>query len=137
MPTSSPVNTVVRARTTTWVPVLMVMALAFAGILLLSDLPFVPAQLHPYLSSLPLAIAGIVYAIFQIRVRPALGVLLKRLLLAATFVIWAADQLLPPGRFATVVGDVVFAAYVLDLYWLVQEQVAAVNAASYPGDPST
>ena len=105
----------------------MICALIFAGSLLISNLSSTSVRLHAYLSSLPLAIAGIGYAILQLRVRPPRGMLLKRLLLAATFVIWAVDQLLPAGRVATVVGDVVIAAYVLDLYWLSQEQMAAVN----------
>jgi hypothetical protein len=50
-----------------------------------------------------------------------MGTLLKRLLLAGTFVTWAVDQLLPAGQLATFIGDVVITAYVLDLYWLIQE----------------
>jgi len=103
---------------------LITIALALAGILLLSNLPFIPDKLHAYLSSLPLAMAGIGYAILQFRVTPPRAVLLKRLLLAATFIIWAVDQLLPSGRLATVIGDVVIAAYVLDLFWLSQEQAS-------------
>jgi hypothetical protein len=99
-------------------------ALALAGVLLLSNLPFIPARLHGYLSSLPLALAGIAYAILQLLLRPPRERLLKRLVLAATFLIWAVNQLMPPGRLALFVGDVVVAAYVLDLYWLVQEQEA-------------
>jgi len=99
-------------------------ALALAGVLLLSNLPFIPARLHGYLSSLPLALAGIAYAILQLLLRPPRERLLKRLVLAATFLIWAVNQLMPPGRLALFVGDVVVAAYVLDLYWLVQEQAA-------------
>ena len=112
----------------TWVRSLMTVAVALGGILLLSNLPFISDGLHIYLSALPLAIAGIVYAMLQLRVRPRRGTLLKRLLLAATFVIWAVDQLLPSGSLATFIGDVVISAYVLDLYWLVQEQMAAVNS---------
>jgi hypothetical protein len=114
----------------TRVRILMMIALALAGILLLSNLSVIPARLHGYLSSLPLAMAGIGYAILQLRVRPPRGTLLKRLLLAATFVIWAVDQLLPSGPLATFIGDVVIAAYVLDLYWLIQEQVSTVNSTS-------
>jgi hypothetical protein len=98
------------------------LAVLLAGVLLLSNLPFVPSGMHRYLSAVPLALAGIGYAVLQIRARPARGILLKRLMLAATFLLWAVDQLLPPGRMATTIGDVVIAAYVLDLYWLVQEQ---------------
>jgi hypothetical protein len=98
------------------------MALAFAGLLLLSNLPVISDKLHSYLSSLPLAIAGTAYAILQLRAGTPRGTFYKRMLLAATFVIWAIDQLLPPGRLATLIGDAVIAAYVLDLYWLTQEQ---------------
>ena len=102
---------------------LLLGGLVLAGVLLASNLPIVPAALHPYLSALPLAAAGIGYAILQIHLRPEFGTLVKRLMLAATFVLWAVHQLLPAGRLATFVGDVVIAAYVLDLYWLTQEQV--------------
>lgn len=99
-------------------------ALALGGILLFSDLPTVPDRFHSYLSSLPLAVAGIGYASLQLFRRPPLETMLKRLLLAATFVLWAVNQLLPAGKAATFIGDVVIVAYILDLYWLIQEQVA-------------
>ena len=97
-------------------------AVLLSAILLASNWPFVPGDMHTYLSAAPLALAGIGYAALQIYIKPVWSTLLKRLMLAATFVLWAVDQLLPPGRIATVIGDVVIAAYVLDLYWLVQEQ---------------
>jgi hypothetical protein len=107
----------------------MTVSLVLAGVLLLSDLPRTPSQLHAFLSSLPLAMAGIGYAIVQLLTRPSRKKSLKRLLLAATFVIWAIDQLLPAGKPATFIGDVVIAAYVLDLYWLIQEQLASVSSS--------
>jgi hypothetical protein len=112
----------------------MMAALALAGILLLSNLSLISARQHAYISSVPLAMAGIGYAILQLHARPARGTLLKRLLLAGTFVLWAVDQLLPSGRLATFIGDVVIAAYVLDLYWLSQEQAAVVDSASDSGN---
>lgn len=124
-------------KSTAWVRSLMMIALSLAGVLLLANLPLISPRLHAYLSSLPLAMAGIVYAILQFRVRPSLGTLLKRLLLAGTFIIWAVDQLLPAGQLATFIGDVVIAAYVLDLYWLIQEQVAVVSSTSDSDDCST
>jgi hypothetical protein len=47
---------------------------------------------------------------------------MRRLLLAGTFILWAIDQLLPSGRLAMVIGDAVVSAYVLDLFWIIQEQ---------------
>lgn len=110
--------------------VMPMLSVLLAGALLASNLPFVPGRLHFYLCALPLALAGAGYAMLQVFVKPPLGMLLKRLLLAATFLMWAVDQLLPPGRAATVLGDVVIAAYVLDLYWLAQEQIALSQAES-------
>jgi hypothetical protein len=105
----------------------MTVSVALAVVLLLSNLPFVPVRLHVTLSALPLALAGFTYAALVLRLRPARRTLLKRLLLAATFVIWAVDQLLPPGHLATFIGDVVIAAYVLDLYWLIEEQTLSAS----------
>jgi hypothetical protein len=115
--------TVARAKPAQYgLRILPAFSVLLAGVLLASNLPFVPGRMHAYLSAAPLALAGIGYAALQIRARPARPTLWKRLLLAATFILWAVGQLLPAGRMATVVGDVVIAAYVLDLYWLVQEQ---------------
>lgn len=111
---------------------LMTTALVFAGLLLLSNLSLISDRLHAGLSSIPLAMAGVGYAVLQLRVGPPRGILFKRLLLAATFVIWAVDQLLPSGRLATLIGDVVIAAYVLDLFWLSQEQARDVLPPASP-----
>jgi hypothetical protein len=72
-----------------------------------------------------LALAGIAYGVLQISLRPPRRTLAKRLLLAASFIFWAIDQLLPSGRIATVIGDAVVSAYVLDLFWIIQEQGTA------------
>ncbi|HEX4773456.1 MAG TPA: hypothetical protein VH351_21675 [Bryobacteraceae bacterium] len=102
--------------------VLIGAALFFGAILLLSNLWGMPEAAHVYLSSLPLALAGVGYALLQMWLRPARGLMLKRLLLAATFVGWAVDQVLPAGQVAALIGDAVITAYVLDLYWIMQEQ---------------
>ena len=83
---------------------------------------FVPAQTHAYISSLPLALAGLGYTLLQFRVKPSPRLLLKRLLLAAAFLLWAAVQLLPAGRLSVFLGDAVIAAYVLDLFWMMRDQ---------------
>jgi hypothetical protein len=115
--------------------VLITSAMFFAVVLLLSSIRGLPEHAHAYLSSLPLALAGVGYALLQIALRPARGKLMKRLLLAATFVGWAVDQMLPAGRLALFIGDTVIAAYVLDLYWIMQEQVGASDCR--PGFDST
>jgi hypothetical protein len=100
-------------------------ALLCSTLLLLSNLQLIPTWAHTWLGALPLALAGIAYAVLQIRLRPNRRTLVKRLVLAGTFILWAIDQLLPPGRLAVVIGDVVVSAYVLDLFWIIQEQEAS------------
>jgi hypothetical protein len=106
------------------------------GALLLASI-FLPlpshTRLHPWISALPLALAGIGYALFQFQLRPTRAVLLKRLLLAAAFVFWAIDQVMPAGRVAVFIGDVVIAAYVLDLFWMLGDQQKERAAGSGDG----
>jgi hypothetical protein len=100
------------------------LSLVAAGVLLLAS-QFVSDGTHAWLSSVPLALAGIGYALLQIQLKPPVPTLLKRLLLAGTFVLWAVDQLLPAGPTAVFIGDVVIAAYVVDLFWIVVDQQKA------------
>ncbi len=99
-----------------------VCALVCSALLLLSNVQLTSTPVHTWLGALPLALIGVAYALLQIRLKPDRTTLLKRLLLAGTFILWAIDQFLPNGRLATVVGDFVVSAYVLDLYWIIQEQ---------------
>lgn len=96
-------------------------ALLAAGVLLLTS-QFVPAEVHGYVSSVPLALAGLAYALLQIQLKPRRAILLKRLVLAGAFLLWAVVQLLPSGPLTVLLGDTVIAAYVLDLYWVMQDQ---------------
>jgi hypothetical protein len=112
-------------KNTPVVDVLAKCALFCSALLLLSNLRFASTRANnAWLSSLPLALAGIAYAVLQIRLRPSRQTLLKRLILAASFIFWAIDQLLPSGPMATFIGDAVVSAYVLDLFWIIQEQTA-------------
>ena len=83
---------------------------------------FVTPELHTYLRFVVLALAGFGYALFQFYARPSPEILLKRLVLATGFVLWAAEQLVPPGRLTLFLGDMVIAAFVLDLFWIIQDQ---------------
>ena len=94
----------------------------FGAAILLMASPFVAAEAHAYISSLPLALAGLGYTLLQLQLKPARRVLVKRLLLAGAFLLWAVVQLLPPGRITVFLGDVVIAAYVVDLFWMMQDQ---------------
>jgi phosphatidylserine synthase len=97
-------------------------ALLCSALLLLSNLQVTSTKAHAWLTSAPLALAGVAYAVLQIRLRPDRWTLVKRLFLSASFVFWAIDQFLPSGQLAMFVGDAVVSAYVLDLFWIIQEQ---------------
>lgn len=58
-----------------------------ATLLLLSHLWFTSDGAHAWLSSLALALAGIAYIFLQIRLKPNRAVLVRRLLLAGTFIL--------------------------------------------------
>jgi hypothetical protein len=108
-------------KTSRFVLILAKCSLLGAGVLLAAN-QFVPAEVHTYLSSFPLALAGLGYTLLQIHLKPPRPALLKRLVLAAAFLLWAVVQLLSPGRLAVFLGDTVIAAYVLDLYWIMLDQ---------------
>jgi hypothetical protein len=108
-------------KTSFFVPILARCALLAAGVLLVAN-PFVPAVVHAYLSSAPLALAGLGYMLLQIDLKPPRPALVKRLVLAGAFLLWAVVQLLSPGRLAVFLGDGVIAAYVVDLFWIMQDQ---------------
>jgi hypothetical protein len=84
--------------------------------------PFATPELHSYLKSLVLGLAGLGYALFQCYVRPPADIALKRLVLAAAFVLWAVEQLVRPGRLTVFLDDAVIACFVLDLGWMVKGQ---------------
>jgi hypothetical protein len=108
-------------KVTLLVSFLAKLSLLAAAVLLCAS-QFVSTGKHAWLSSLPLALAGIGYALLQVQLKPPLRTLLKRFLLAAAFVLWAIDQLLPGGPAAVFIGDVVIAAYVADLFWMIRDQ---------------
>ncbi len=82
-------------------------------------------ELHAYLRCLVLGAAGLGYALFQCRTRPSRETVLKRLVLAAAFVLWAAEQLIPQKRLTLFLDDAVIAAFVLDLIWIIQGEIKA------------
>jgi hypothetical protein len=67
------------------------------------------------LSALPLLLAGTSYLVLQAIVRPRPLELLKRVMLAAAFLLWGIVQLMPAGNLASELGNLVIALYVIDL----------------------
>lgn len=92
-----------------------------AAVLLVGN-QFVSAGIHGWLSALPLLLGGAAFALLQFRLKPPRVRLLKRLMLAAAFIGWGVDELLPAGKVALFLGDAVITAYVLDLFWMGGDQ---------------
>ena len=99
----------------TWV---IVVAALLAGVVLLASDMFSTILPHAPVSASPLLLIGAAYLGFQALIQPKLLDLLKALIVSAAFILWGIDQLLPQGWFATTLGDVVIALYVLDLGWM-------------------
>ena len=100
---------------------LALLALAAGVALLLRDArPDVLRSLPPAtLSAAPLLLVGAAFLILQPVIRARWNELLKNMLLAATFLLWGAIQLIPENAVALRLGNLVIALYVLDLAWVI------------------
>jgi len=97
--------------------ILVVLAVAFSGVLLAKDagmeiLPQLPLHL---ISAVSLLLVGLAYLLIQ----PAMGLrpkeLLKNMLLASTFILWGIVQLMPQNVLSMRLDNLVVALFVLDL----------------------
>ena len=84
-----------------------------------SALPFE----HAEASALPLLLIGAAYVCLQPVVRLGVWELVKRLLLAIAFILWGMVQLLPASRTTAILGDLVIALFVVDLFWIVGSEL--------------
>lgn len=109
-----------RAHRTTPV-ILGILTLLSVAVLLVWD--FVPtrfpADAHAFLGALPLAMIAITYLVYQSVHRPPWRELVKAILLAAAFVLWAANQLWPKSALATLWNDIAIALFVLDVFLVI------------------
>lgn len=98
-----------------------VLALAAGMGLLISDAKIwnPPALSAAVISAAPLLLVGASFLILQPILRPRFAELLKNALLAATFLLWGAIQLMLRNAMSMRLGNVVIALYVLDLAWVV------------------
>ena len=78
-----------------------------------------PANAHNVLGALPLAMIAITYLVYQIVRRPRWRELVKAILLAAAFFLWAANQLWPNSALATLWNDIAIALFVLDVFLVI------------------
>lgn len=104
---------------------LAVCALASGALLLVLDIlsNFPTHRFHAATSAVPLILIGLSWLCLH----PGIGVhpiqFVKRLIAAVAFVLWGIDQVLPPGWWASTVGDVVIALLVLDMALIVRGEL--------------
>lgn len=75
-----------------------------------------PARAHDFLAAFPLAMIAVAYLIYQAAHRPAFLEFVKAILLAIAFLFWAANQMWPALRQATLFNDIAIALFVLDVF---------------------
>jgi hypothetical protein len=78
-----------------------------------------PAGAHDVLGAVPLASIAIAYLVYEALHRPAVKEWVKAALLAVAFFFWAANQLWPNARQATLFNDLAVALFVLDLFLVI------------------
>jgi hypothetical protein len=94
-----------------------VATLAGVGLLLLWDIlpKLFPAGSHAFLAAFPLAMIAGAWLVHEATRRPARWEVVKAVLLASAFLFWAANQLWPTLRQATLFNDLAIALFVFDV----------------------
>jgi hypothetical protein len=95
-----------------------VVTLAGVGLLFAWDIfpASFPAGAHDLLAAFPLAMIAVAYLVYQAAHRPVLPEFVKAVLLAIAFLFWAANQMWPGLRQATLFNDIAIALFVLDVF---------------------
>jgi predicted membrane metal-binding protein len=98
--------------------ILGVVTLASVAVLFLWDAfpGLFPVRSHDFLAAFSLAMIAFAYLVYQLVHRPARMELAKAVMLAAAFLFWAANQLWPDLRQATLFNDIAIALFVLDVF---------------------
>lgn len=96
---------------------LLAIALAGSAVLLVLDVSgdFRESDARRVVSALPLIAIALACLAFHATWTPEPLDLLKRVLLSAAFLLWAANQLFPTAGWAPVANDLAIALFVLDL----------------------
>jgi len=115
--------------------ILGVVTLAGVVLLLVQDTApkVLPSINHSFLAAFSLALIACAYMVFQLANRATLMELAKTALLAAAFLFWAANQLLPNGRESGLYNDIAIALFVLDVFWVISSRTPA-SKESFPGE---
>ena len=75
-----------------------------------------PPRSHDFLAAFSLTMIAVAYIVYQVAHRPARWEFVKAVMLAIAFLFWAAHQLWPDLRQATLFNDIAIALFVLDMF---------------------
>jgi|SRR5215469_15979791 len=75
-----------------------------------------PARSHDILGAFPLAMIALAYLVYRSAHRPPVREWLKAIILAAAFLLWAANQLWPTLPTAILFNDLAIGLFVLDVF---------------------
>lgn len=75
-----------------------------------------PPRAHLLLGATPLALIAVSFLVYQAARQPRPFELVKAVILAAAFLSWAANQLLPDSAHAVLFNDLAIALFVLDVF---------------------
>jgi hypothetical protein len=78
-----------------------------------------PAGAHDWLGAFPLTMIAVAYLVYQAGHGPGWREWLKAVLLAAAFLLWAANQYWPQAGAATALNDGAIALFVLDVFLVI------------------
>ncbi len=104
---------------------LSVAALTSGALLLLLDgfAAFTQSRFHAAVSAAPLILIGLSWLSLQRGIKTHPIQFLKRLIAVVAFVLWGVQQMLPAGKVASTLGDVVIALFVLDMALIVRGEL--------------
>ena len=98
--------------------ILCLVTLVSVGVLLLWDARpgLFPVGAHDFLAAFPLALIACACLVYEAVRQPSRSELVKAILLACAFLFWAANQLWPGFRWATLFNDIAIALFVFDVF---------------------
>jgi hypothetical protein len=107
--------------------------LGSVGLLLIWDVfpQLFPAKAHDTLASFPLAMIALASLVYQCARPLARMELTKAIILAFAFLFWAANQLMPNYRHATLFNDIAIALLVLDVFLVIVGSPATTPDESF------
>lgn len=109
--------------------ILCIATLISVGVLLLWDFVpgLFPAKAHDLLAAIPLAMIACACLVYEATRQPARSELIKAFLLACAFLFWAANQLWPEIRQATLFNDIAIALFVFDVFLAIVARPASAS----------